>query len=457
MFWDRATIRGNDVLGAVIDTDLVRCSILVPIVSPSYVNFERSDWCRRELETFCSAAEKAGGVRIGEQSRIFKVMKTFVPLEQQPDPLKDLLGYEFYRKDPDSGRPREFFLQPTAIDPEYIQKIDDLASDIRDFLKLVTERASRTASDGSSPGSPTLYLAETTGDLAAERERVLRTLRQRGYTVQPGKPLPVAHGASLRKYVDECLEQAALSIHLVGANYGAIPEAETESIVFIQNELAARRNAERGIARIVWIPAGVNPADERQRAFLERLRTDSDAQRGAEILSCSLEELETVVQDALKRKARAGAAGQPGRDAASNLKYVYLICDRRDLEAAQVLRDVLYACDSRIEVNLPLFEGDEADVRALHREYLSTCDAVLLYVGAAAESWVEMKKLDLRKMDGFGRSRPALCKAVYLGPPASPAKERFQTREALVLRSVEQPSAATLLPLLGQLGLTQAT
>jgi hypothetical protein len=60
-------------------------------------------------------------------------------------------------------------------------------------------------------------------------------------------------------------------------------------------------------------------------------------------------------------------------------------------------------------------------------------------------------------MDGFGRSRPALCKAVYLGPPASPAKERFQTREALVLRSVEQPSAATLLPLLGQLGLTQAT
>ena len=72
IFWDKTTIRGNDVLAAVIETDLIRCSVLVPIVSPSYVNFERSKWCRRELETSarpqneraaCGSARKAASSR----------------------------------------------------------------------------------------------------------------------------------------------------------------------------------------------------------------------------------------------------------------------------------------------------------------------------------------------------------------------------------------------------------
>ena len=51
--------------------------------------------------------------------------------------------------------------------------------------------------------------------------------------------------------------------------------------------------------------------------------------------------------------------------------YVYLICDRVDLDAALTVRDVLYASDRRIEVTLPVFDGDKASV--LHREHLTDC------------------------------------------------------------------------------------
>ena len=61
---------------ALIDR-LRKVAALVPIVSPGYVN---SKWGRRELTEFCRAAEAHGGIKRGERSRVFKVLKTQVPL-----------------------------------------------------------------------------------------------------------------------------------------------------------------------------------------------------------------------------------------------------------------------------------------------------------------------------------------------------------------------------------------
>lgn len=440
IFWDKATIRGTDVLAGVIATDLGNCSVLVPIVTPSYVNSERSDWCRRELETFCAAAEKAGGVRIGDKSRICKVVKTPVPLAEQPDPLKEVIGYEFYATEPTTGRLRELSLQSHPVDP-YLEKVEDVARDIKDVLALLKD----TAEGRSSAIAPTarIYLAETTRDLSAERERVLRSLRQRSYSVVPAKPLPLEDGASFRACVGECLEHADLSIHLVGASYGAVPEGEEGSVVVIQNEMAAARSAGASLPRIIWVAPEISPSDPRQKAFVEALRTDADLLMGAERLSCSLEELETEIQDVLGRATRppvvVDCAKTPG---ASPLKYVYLICDKVDLDAVLTLRDVLYASDPQIEVVLPVFEGDKASV--LHREHLTDCDAVLLYVGSASAEWLEVMRLELRKMQGLPRKRPVAGKAIYLGPPATPDKDRFQTREALVLREFGEPTPASV-------------
>ena len=67
-----------------------------------------SEWTTRELNEFCKAAEQQGGVQITNKSRIFKVLKTPVPLDQQSPALRSLLGYEFFTVDPENGKFREF-------------------------------------------------------------------------------------------------------------------------------------------------------------------------------------------------------------------------------------------------------------------------------------------------------------------------------------------------------------
>jgi TIR domain len=338
LWWDRATMRGNDVIGTAIEQGIDRSTVMVAIVSPSYVDFDRSDWCRKELESFREAAERMG-VPSDVRNRIFKVVKTHVDLDRQPPLLKDLRGYEFYRRDPATGRPREFFLQPAApVDPAYIEKIDDLAEDIHLFVSNVEAATAPAAAPAATVTAPVLYLAETTSDLTPEREQLARMLRQAHHTVLPDRELPIAQGATLRESVRECLSRSALSVHLVGANFGAVPEGETQSVTAIQNDLAVERAADPAFRRLIWIPADVRPVDQRQREFLERLRTDPESQRGAELLHGGLAELGTEIQQRLQRRAEGSLpdlrpARSRGRGVAarSDLRHVP---GRRGLAAA---------------------------------------------------------------------------------------------------------------------------
>lgn len=449
LWWDLATLRGNEVIGSAIERGLGQSSVLVTIISPSYVDFERSDWCRKELEGFCAAVrDRAGATDV--RSRIFKVVKTFVTPERQPGVLRELRGYEFYLKDPVNGRLREFFLQgPAPVDPKYFEKIDDLADDIRKLLKeeppTVPPAAAATAS------APVVYLAETTFDLTSERDQLARMLRQAGYHVLPDREVPVGQGDLLREYVRECLSKAALSIHLLGANYGVIPEGERESASAIQNQLAAERSGESGFCRLIWTPPNLRTDDERQKTFLERLRTDSTAQRGAEILHGGLTEIETLVRRRLEG-ALDGSA-KKGQASSTSLKAVYLLCDHRDRDAAERLRDVIYGALPAVEVWLPPTEGDEAEIRAIHRDYLTQCDGTLIYYGNATEAWVLAKLSELRKISGYGREKPLVARAIYMTPPVNTAKQRFRSREAQVLGAGDTPEIGALSSFLAELGL----
>jgi hypothetical protein len=451
LWWDMATLRGNEVIGNAIDRGLGHSSVLVTIISPSYVDFERSDWCRKELEGFCAAIRGTAGPA-DVRNRIFKVVKTFVTPDRQPDLLRDLRGYEFYLKDPVSGRLREFFLQGSGpVDPKYFEKIDDLADDIRKFLKENRPEASPAGMPVAAGTAAVVYLAEATFDLTSERDQLARTLRQAGYQVLPDRELPVGHGERLREYVRECLAKSAVSIHLLGANYGVIPEGERESVSAIQNQLASERSGDAAFCRLIWMPPNVSTDDERQKAFLERLRTDSDAQLGAEILHGGLTEVDALVKRRLEGRREGAAKKDAGSGA--NLKHVYLLCDHRDRDAAERLRDVIYNALPGVEVWLPPTEGDETEIRTIHRDYLTQCDGALIYYGNATEAWVLAKLSDLRKVGGYGRETPLSARAIYVTPPLNNAKERFRTREALVLKAGETPEVGPLAPFLAELGL----
>lgn len=177
--WRDRKLRGYEVFDDTIVIELSRSAILVSIVSPRYIE---SDYCRSEIENFFKAARQGGGVQLGGKRRVFRVVKTFVPTEDHPEGLRDLLPYEFYERNESSGRIYEFDHEISAHgdkDRRYWNKFEDLAWDLHELIKYLED-----SDDAATPSGVTIYLAETTSDLAEVRDNVRRELAQFGHIRQ---------------------------------------------------------------------------------------------------------------------------------------------------------------------------------------------------------------------------------------------------------------------------------
>ena len=436
--WRDLKLQGNDFFSDEILDQFPKVALLISIVSPRYI---RSEWCTREVEAFWNTAAQGDGVSIGNKARIFKVIKTHVPPEEHPAQLQDLLGYEFYQLDADTGRPVEYsqeFGREAGL--QFLHKLNDLAYDICQLLESIeADEAEDAASEGQ-----TVYLAETTYDLRDTRDALKRELLEHGHRVLPDRPLPPVV-PELEEVVREYLDQCVLSIHLIGQNYGLVPEGARQSIAELQSELAARRaDGEADFVRLLWQPPDLIVEDERQQAVVQQLQAAADER--TELLATSLEELKNVIHEKLRPPpAPQPEAGEATADG-DELVYIYLVHDPRDAEAVTALDDYLY--DQGYEVRRPLDEGDEAQVREDHIDNLKECDAVLIYYGRADERWVRLKLQDLRKVAGYGRDKPMLSRAVYVAGPDSSGKQRYRTREAEVIKSSGDFDPADLDPFL---------
>jgi TIR domain len=402
--WRDKKLSGNDRFDQEIIEQLVHTAVLVAVLSPRYV---RSEWCCKELKAFAEHAHKTGGLVLDNKSRVFKVVKT--PVNQQPDEIRNLLGYLFYTEEPETKRVREFnrVFGPDR-ELEFWRTLDDLAQDIKKLLDML-----RSGASAERTGA-TVYLAETTSDLAAEREQVRRDLEAHGHLVLPDHPLPHT-GTELEQVIEGYLERAELSIHLVGAVYGMVPEARDRSLLEIQNALASRCSQAGRLTRLVWMPPGLQPQDERQQAFVDTLNNDPDLSIHDSVLETTLEELKTVIHDKLRRDK------EPSR-APAQLKRMYLIFDEPDKEAVTPVDDYLY--ERGFEVKRPLFSGDETKRQADHEDKLRLADALLIYCGTADEAWLSRMLLDLVRIPGVRRAS-----AVLLAGAETEFKARYRTRE----------------------------
>jgi hypothetical protein len=184
IWWD-PKLQGNDVFSETLIAQLRRVASLVSVISPRYV---KSEWGRKELTEFCKAATQQGGLRIQDKARIFKVLKTPVPLEHHPPELQSLLGYEFFKVDPDTGRCRELdeIFGPEA-EKDFWLKLDDLAHDMCGLLEMLDTPALPAA-----PANAAVFLADTTGDLREQHEAIKRDLQQHDHVVLPARALPLS-------------------------------------------------------------------------------------------------------------------------------------------------------------------------------------------------------------------------------------------------------------------------
>lgn len=443
--WRDPKLTGSDIFSDEIVTQLKHTALLISVVSPGYVH---SEWCSRELQTFVQQLEAGGGASVANKNRVVKVIKTPVSRNEIPEILDSVLGYEFYRVEWGSDVVREFLLDPS---PEarraYWARLDDVAQAIKRLFEAIAQDRPPSGAPAAA-GAQIIFLAATTSDLEDHRDLLRRELEDRGHTILPDKPFP-QDAQKPAEAVRADLARASVSIHLLGARYGVVPEGETRSIVQLQHDLAAQRDP-AGFLRITWIPPGLKPTEERQDRFIDGVRANPGQSGRSELLETSVEELKTFILDRLKKPAQEAPMAKPAQNGGSDgPARIYLICDPQDRPAIAALRKHLH--DSGFEVVLPLGKGEPDQVREDHQENLRLCDAALIYWGGADEFWLRSKLRDLARARGLGRTGPFRASAVYIAEPASEEKQDFDTREAGLIRH-EGPFSPTVLdPFIAQM------
>ncbi len=440
VIWRDEKLRGSDVIADEIIAQFPLTALLVSILTPRYLN---SEWCTREVNEFCKCAKQSGGVIVGNKARIIKVIKTPIGTEKElpdvmkelPDVMQDLKGYDFFTFEEEA---------PLELDPVYGEKfahdfnrkIGILAFDLAEQLKkLKTEndtskRESETRTPDmaggpaeESPGKPIVYLAECSIDRREAREILEGDLKRHGYKVLPDQPMPreeEEYVATVKRLLDQC----ALSIHLVGELYGAVPDGHSQkSVVELQNEIAIKKSKSDDLKRLIWLPAGTGSEWESQKNLIEALHRDAEAQYGADLITGDFEELKSAVHAALKRSE--GPTSPPPPSSSSPL--IFIVCDQKDRKATIPVRR--FFKDKGFEVDIPAFKGDAKAVREANQRLLKSCDAVLLFYGAGDEAWKRTIDNDLKKVMGYRAGKPLKVSYTYLAGPKTIDKEEMIAME----------------------------
>lgn len=380
-------------------TLLEKTAILMPVISPGFV---QSGVEKYIVTPFRKTIE--GDSRI----RICKVLKEPVSAKDQPHALKYLSDYPLYptgeanETRSDSGHTTTLFIDPGS-EKNFGIKAVDLAYDIRDALAaLYQSKGDRTS---PPPAQKCIYLARTSHELSVKRNIVKRELRQLGYRVLPDKAPPQGKEKA-KKAVSEALQQCCLSVHLIGNTY--------DDISAMENELAGQRSAvlsdRNRFSRLIWIANRTDRTDKRQTLFMEELKRESMLFVNTEILLTGFEHFKNTLRQEIVREATEDPPAPEVPPNAQHRPVAYILFHNRDSEAAEPIKEVV--TEAGFRVVLPPFKGEFRELRNTHIHHLRNFDIAVIVQKNAGDRWVQMKRLDLLKAPGFGRSKPVKGKII---------------------------------------------
>ncbi len=445
--WRDDKLQGNDRFAEEIINQFNDTAVLVSVLTPRYL---QSEWCTREVKEFCKLADTAGGIFIDQKARVFKILKT--PVDTQsglPEVMQQMLGYEFFTYE--DGVPMELDgVFGEKYGQDFNRKVNKLAYEISELLKtLETSNVPEhyVSADSSPQSKPVVYLAECSFDLRDKREILEAELRCLGYQVLPDQTLPREESV----YVDavtSLMEQSQLSIHLVGANAGAVPDGPSnKSISLLQNELAASRCQQSKLRRLIWLPAGTNSERLNHQAFLDAIHSDAETQRGADLITGDIEKLKSAIHAtlaALENTEKQSIGSDPTTASVDEQKLMYLICTEQDRKATVPLRK--YFRDRGVTVSMPVFKGDATEVRTFNHQLLLTCDVVIVFYGHGEEAWKRSIDTELKKLPAYLDGRTPPVTYTYLALPNSCDKDDMvDMEEPNLINGMEGACEQTLL------------
>lgn len=426
---EKPNILLKDEVDSLTSPNLDNVAVLVSILSKSFI---QSGQCLDYIETFFNATQ--GTPR--KINRAIKVFKNPLTPQEQPPRLRELIGYEMYQLDPNSGEVSEYTdYFSTHAEHQYWMKMVDLAYDIYDSLLQLKGESSRSDSHRLY-NRKTVYLAETGHDMAVQRTIIKRELQRNGYLVLPNQTLSGSNN-DVEKLIREELQECSVSIHLIGAAYGEIPEGASQSVPELQLSLAFERTTQvNAFSRLIWISPGMTHISERQKNFIERIKADLESHENTEILEMPIEDFKVIMRDELLETK--DSVNSPS----DNHPSIYLMHDKIDHEDVKPFAELIER--NGFHVLMPAFEGGVMDLRKKHFENLINFDAAIIFKGKVNEQWVRMKVLDLLKAPGFGRGKRIVGKAIITAPDSSINGEDFKHQDLRVIQGDLQNSLESL-------------
>lgn len=413
---DRRAIARSEQFDPIIEKGINDSHLLLVVLSNNWIHRE---FCRRELELFSQRwrSEGEGAVK----QRIIVVGKNHIEPSARPPLLQGQEGYLYYAPDEDNpSRFREFFVRGKARE-EFHDRTQELAEDIW-RRACEHEQLPMPASTGpswtpiSSSGRK-IYLAKPAADMRPAYARLVDELRQRGYIVEPKPDAEMPSDASAKEFIRNALAGTELSIHLLGEKAGWTPE-DCEPIVPLQLKMASDAQSRR----IIWAPRIIveEPSQVAEGAARDPFavlakfdrKLDSDTIDGSEISAFA----QFVIQHLDKNVPPV-----PDIEAIEPNARVYLYHRPEDTQYAVEIAKAL--AQRGIQPVFPAFEGDPAELAALHRQELAECDAVVLCWANAAEVWVKSQARELKNWRELGRDKRFACRGLVAGPPPGQRKD----------------------------------
>jgi hypothetical protein len=115
--WRDQKLNAADRFDGEIHAQLIRSAMLLPIITRNYLN---SEYCGKEWREFLSRASD-----LGNTTRMVKVAKTFVPLEDYPPEFRETNQHSFFVQEL-NGQYRQYHLHPDPrYEREYAAHVDD--------------------------------------------------------------------------------------------------------------------------------------------------------------------------------------------------------------------------------------------------------------------------------------------------------------------------------------------
>ena len=395
--WMDHELAGNVPITPEIIHTLQHSATLLLILSPGYL---ASKWCQQEMQTFLHTLRE----RAHAGSCVFIVERAAFGEGGRPPELQELLGYRFWVADRE-GRPPRILgdPRPHPDDVRYYDLLNDLSCDLAETLQRLQHTTTGQTTEAPaaelhvyiSEARPTVFLAEVTDDLDAQRDAVQRYIEQAGVRVLP-ETLYSRTPAAFQQAMDNDLPQSTIFVQLLSGVLGKKPPDLPQGYVHLQCERARAL----GTPILQWRSPELDCTtiqDADHRALLE----------GETVLATRLEELKfTIVQ-------RACCPPTPLPSKPINA-LVFVNAEVEDDALAQAVGEFL--ARNGVASVFPMRGGQPSEVRKDLEDNLLYCDGVIIVYGSIPLLWVRQQLVYCLKQ-AFRRDQPLKVFAVYEGPP----------------------------------------